>query len=172
MNEHRLQLAFHWSQERRYDFMIPNCYFNGWEMDICAFRKGSRYIEEIEIKTSASDFHNDFKKTVHRRGLKHELLRDGKLASNYFAFLVPADLFDTLWEGQHFPSYAGIYVARMSEPRPHRRGFLSVECRRSPKLLHKTKPTESLCFKMARKTTFRYWRELHGNQKRRDDGKG
>jgi len=65
MNALELQLAFNATQQQRYTLMIPNTHFNqGYEMDIMCVRNGSLMVEEIEIKTSRSDFLADFRKTV------------------------------------------------------------------------------------------------------------
>jgi hypothetical protein len=60
-----MQRAFYGVHSQRYELVADNVYL-GWcggEMDIFGMRK-SGFIDEVEIKLSASDFKADFKKTV------------------------------------------------------------------------------------------------------------
>jgi len=166
MNALELQLAFNATQQQRYTLMIPNTHFNqGYEMDIMCVRNGSLMVEEIEIKTSRSDFLADFRKTVGRFRMKHEELQRGNLIANYFCFLVPALLLAKIEDD--IPEYAGIYTGyRLNEPRNKHVDFAGYIRRvRNPKRLHKNKPTEKLLYKKTRGMTFRYWTLLHERQK-------
>lgn len=65
--------------EKQYDrggikYTVSNLYLfkNNWETDFLLVQKASGYCYEIEIKTSRSDFFNDFKKVE-----KHTILREG-----------------------------------------------------------------------------------------------
>lgn len=65
--------------EKQYDrggikYTVSNLYLfkNNWETDFLLVQKTSGYCYEIEIKTSRSDFFNDFKKVE-----KHTILREG-----------------------------------------------------------------------------------------------
>lgn len=65
--------------EKQYDrggikYTVSNLYLfkNNWETDFLLIQKTSGYCYEIEIKTSRSDFFNDFKKVE-----KHTILREG-----------------------------------------------------------------------------------------------
>lgn len=65
--------------EKHYDrggikYTVSNLYLfkNNWETDFLLVQKTSGYCYEIEIKTSRSDFFNDFKKVG-----KHTILREG-----------------------------------------------------------------------------------------------
>lgn len=65
--------------EKHYDrggikYTVSNLYLfkNNWETDFLLVQKTSGYCYEIEIKTSRSDFFNDFKKVE-----KHTILREG-----------------------------------------------------------------------------------------------
>lgn len=55
-------------------YTVSNLYLfkNNWETDFLLIQKTSGYCYEIEIKTSRSDFFNDFKKVE-----KHTILREG-----------------------------------------------------------------------------------------------
>jgi hypothetical protein len=147
--------------------MMPNTHFNlGYEMDIMCVRKGSLYVEEIEIKTSRSDFLADFKKTARHGILKHTLLKQGQLVANYFSFLVPALLLPKIQDD--IPEYAGIYVGyKLNKPYHENDNAGYIRQVRRPKRLHKNRPTEKLLYKKTRGMTFRYWDLLHERQKAR-----
>lgn len=166
MNTLELQLAFNRTQEQRYTMMIPNTHFNlGYEMDIMCVRKGSMLVEEIEIKTSRSDFLADFRKTIGRHRMKHQELERGNLIANYFCFLVPALLLPKILDD--IPDYAGIYTGyRLNEPRNAHVDYTGYIRRvRNPKRLHKNRLEEKLLYKKARGVTFRYWSLLHDRQR-------
>lgn len=164
INSTVLQNAFYRSQRQRYEMILPNIHLQtGFEMDLFCLRK-SRYVEEVEIKVSKSDYKADFKKTVHVKCLesesnpalpwqqhtdllKHQALTEGRIVSNYFCFLVPADLADDI----ELPPYAGLYVYTPS------RGFPRVACRVSPTLLHKSKVSTDLLYRHTRALSYRYW---------------
>jgi len=167
MNTLELQLAFNYTQQQRYILMIPNTHFNqGYEMDIMCVRNGSRMVEEIEIKTSRSDFLADFRKTVGRFRMKHQELERGNLVANYFCFLVPALLLPKIEDD--IPDYAGIYTGyRLNEPKNKLDSAVYIRRVRSPKRLHGNKPTEKLLYKKTKGMTFRYWTLLHERQKAR-----
>lgn len=167
-----MQTSYHLYNWQRYDLMLINCHLNaGYEADILCPRKNSWYVEEIEIKTSVSDFRADFKKTIHVmkdlvgplrmhewrhrsfRFLKHDALLRGELPTNYFSFLLPEDIAAKV----EIPEYAGLYVYRG-------RGRISHEKR--PKLLHKNKPSIQTMYHWARKCSFRYWDQLQNEQRR------
>ena len=167
-----MQLAYHNMNWEKYELMLPNCHVNaGYEMDILCLRK-KWYVEEIEIKTSVSDFRADFKKTITEwRELvgplpqgqrwrmqvfptnKHKELQAGCLVSNYFSFLVPEDLSEKI----EIPDYAGLYIYI---------GNGRIQHRKAPKLLHKNKPSIQTLYHWSRKCSFRYW-DLLNEQKRR-----
>ena len=70
--------------ERHYDkngikYTAGNLYLfrHNWETDFLVVQKASSYCYEIEIKTSRSDFFNDFKKTE-----KHSILKEGTYPAN------------------------------------------------------------------------------------------
>lgn len=65
VSEAEMQIAFYQAHSQRYELVATNLYL-GWcggEMDIFGMRK-SGFVDEAEIKLSASDFKADFKKTV------------------------------------------------------------------------------------------------------------
>ena len=90
------------SNER--DLIIPNLYIAGslYESDVVKITR-SGYIYEFEIKTSRSDFFNDFKKagTVTK---KHDKLKSGESHANYFTFVYPKGLV----KESEVPIYCGI----------------------------------------------------------------
>jgi hypothetical protein len=159
MNTPELTLAFHRTQEQRYEFMIPNSHFQqGYEMDIMCVRKTSKMVEEIEIKTSRSDFLADFRKTVGRGRMKHDALQKGQLTANYFCFLVPHDLLSKIQDD--IPEYAGIYTGYIATDWRHREAGM-IRMIRKPKRLHTNKPSPALLYKKARGATFRMWKVMH-----------
>lgn len=82
------------------DLIIPNFYLNSpFEMDVCKITKAG-IVYEYEIKISRSDYKNDFKK-----GGKHDLIKQGKRACNYFFFVVPEGLISK----DEVPDYCGLY---------------------------------------------------------------
>ena len=123
--------AFFWEFAQRYRFLAPNLHVRaGYEMDIMGIRK-SGLVDEIEIKLSRSDFLADFKKTAtftnpdydrsvrydhpdnagrdfHTTCLKHDAIAKGKCITNYFSFLLPADLAEQC--ESDIPDHAGLYV--------------------------------------------------------------
>lgn len=162
-----MQVAFYQHTFQRYEIVAPNIYLD-WrfnEMDIFALRKGSGYVDEVEIKTSRSDYLADFKKTVSVKGEivtkswgenqtynekpKHEALNDGLNPCNYFSFLLP----ETLEEKCEVPEYAGLYVYRVDNAGVGR----VSEVKKAP-LLHKRKIDENMKFNVGRKMAYRYWR--------------
>lgn len=167
MNADQLALAFHRTQEQRYTLMIPNTVSElGYEMDIMCVRNSSLYVEEIEIKTSRSDFLADFRKTIGARRVKHTELKNGKLLANYFCFLVPHDLLSKIQDD--IPDYCGIYTGYVATDWRHQESGMIRQIRK-PKILHKGKPSERLLYKKARGVTFRYWRLMHERQLERKE---
>jgi hypothetical protein len=82
------------------DLIIPNFYLNSsFEMDVCKITKAG-IVYEFEIKISRSDFKNDFKKAG-----KHDMIKHGKRACNYFFFVVPEGLVSI----DEVPDYCGLY---------------------------------------------------------------
>lgn len=167
MTPNDLTLAFHRTQQQRYEFMIPNSHFQqGYEMDIFCVRTTSRMVEEIEIKTSRSDFLADFRKTVGRSRLKHAALESGQLLANYFCFLVPHDLLTKIQDD--IPDYCGIYTGYNARDFRNRESGM-IRRIRNPKRLHKNKPSEQLLYKKTRGATFRYWSLAHERHTERQE---
>jgi len=139
--------------QTNYDAIIPNVYleWNSPEIDLLALRK-SGYSDEIEIKLTKNDFLADFKKTVRincsERELKHELLKRGKLPTNFFSFLIPKSLIDAC----EIPEYAGLYT--FDEQGDIRRI-------KKPILLHKNKLSQEQKEKVLVKASYRYWNLLY-----------
>ncbi|MBM9615242.1 hypothetical protein JWJ90_13230 [Desulfobulbus rhabdoformis] len=148
MTSKDLQQTFYRFFNQRYEMVLPNVYMgnSGNEMDLAALRK-SGLLEEVEIKISKSDFIADFKKTNPRGQSKHELIQSGKLACNYFSFLIP----EVLASSCDVPEYAGLYICK------EWRGRLIVIERQKPKILHKRKIETEVKYQLARKMVFRWW---------------
>ena len=135
----RMQQAFtrnYMIYVRRFEFIFPNVHMgNGNEADILGFRP-SGFRDEVEIKTSKSDFRADFKKSVvcdGHWGNKHERLEQGRGIANYFSFYVPERMQGYVEE--RLPDYAGLYVFHIND-----RGTMFVEeVKRAPRM-HSRKP--------------------------------
>jgi hypothetical protein len=154
-----LQIAFYYKYIKALEFMVPNVYLKDYELDIFCLRP-SGYVEEIEIKLTASDFKADFNKTVRLKSgditpsgwnrikpaNKHEALQEGLLPTNRFSFLVPEELVDKC----SIPDYAGLYT--------YKNGVIKKV--KAGKLLHKNKISDKLKYKTAKKMVYRYWGEL------------
>ena len=165
ISEKQLQKSFYEGNHQRYEMLVPNVHLCGLfnEMDIFCLRP-SGYVDEIEIKLSASDFKADFRKTVrvkdgtenigsyswpkYKDKLKHEALQEGLNHCNYFSFLIPEDLVDKC----DIPEHAGLYVFKINNAG---RGFVT-EIKRA-KILHKRKISDALKYKAARKASVKYW---------------
>lgn len=162
---------FYYLADSRFELLVPNTFIPccSFESDLLGLRP-SGYLDEIEIKLSKADFEADFKKDcawggIHTRDSwknkpkvpvkKHELILSGKHPANRFSFLMPHEL-----AGQvEVPEGYGLYLFR---PSGNRVGGVITEARRG-KLLHKDKITDATKYTLARKTTYRWWRELiHG----------
>ncbi len=152
VKEIQYQFYRHWLT--RYELLAPNIYLDFWsEMDLLGVRK-SGYVDEIEIKVSASDFKADFKKTInifederryrYKEIPKHEALPSGLVKCNYFSFLLPEEIADKC----EIPDYAGLFVIRNNYVR---------EVKRAP-LLHKTKISPREKYNIGRKMAYRFWK--------------
>ena len=162
-----MQRAFYRAFCQRYEMVANNLYL-GWcggEMDLFGLR-GSGFVDEIEIKRSVSDFRADFKKSIITRKdhegfypkgmqgrpvsiLKHEALKDGLHACNYFSFLVPIDIADKC----EIPEHAGLYV--FDQDAVHQ----ITEVKKAPRL-HTRRISEHNKYKTARKMHYRYWESV------------
>lgn len=84
------------------DIVLPNYYYNGYEMDI--FRvMNSGYIIEYEVKISRGDFFQDFKKGSTYGLPKHESVKNGNRC-NRFMFVTPKGLI----QKHEIPIYCGL----------------------------------------------------------------
>lgn len=162
VNEDNYALALYMDRsiQARYEFMLPRCYtsFDN-ECDVFGIRK-SGYCDEFEIKTSRGDFFADSKKVLHEieyvneeyqfkhgagRILKSTSYALGSHITNYFWYVVPTDMIAV----EDVPEWTGlIYITETGHVRPIK----------SPKLLHKRKVSADFKYKMARKATFRIWK--------------
>lgn len=140
----------------RYTVLAPNVYTAyGSEMDLFGLRK-SGYCDEIEIKTTLSDFKADFKKTGKHGMNKHASLANGTEMANYFSFLVPEDLYHKLCAKMLIPAHAGVYSV-------NEHGTITERIR-APKL-HPRKISDRLIQSMTKKVMYRYWSERWGRHR-------
>ncbi|URC22383.1 hypothetical protein SUSUWATARI_00020 [Serratia phage vB_SmaM-Susuwatari] len=172
--EMSIQRAFYKAKWKDFRLVIPNFFAHGnfgFESDLMCVRK-SGYAVEIEVKISASDFRNDAKKCVNDTSVepvrlekqvswgvvntfeyptisKYELLRTGRLVSNYFYYLMPRDLGEKLLP--EMPDFAGLMVIE---------GWGGITELKKAELLHKAKMTDKLLAGMAGNLSHRYWDEL------------
>ncbi len=151
---------------------LPNVFIDNLfhEMDFMGLRR-SGYLDEIEIKLTASDFKADFNKTVkvarlsgdkkphewwtsYDTKLKHECLPKGLNHCNYFYFCIPEELVGKC----EVPEYAGLLVVCQSDD-----WGISIREDKKPNLLHKRKIESRLINKVLVKSHYRYWNLLYDN---------
>lgn len=165
----KIQKAMHAATFSRYEFLAANVYVGDNEMDLFGVRK-SGYCDELEMKLTRSDFLADFKKTRTMKTdgpcspigwprnpnyrytslsfNKHDMLRAGKLPSNYFSFVLPKGLIEL----DEIPKYAGVF--EWTEL-PNGR-IKVIETRRAPRL-HDRKISETLYRKVLKAMAYRFW---------------
>ena len=145
------------------EVVIPNFYFGFYEMDVFRLTP-SGFVTEYEIKTSRSDFKNDFKKsrTVsfskklddNTEVFKHEEIEKGSYKSNRFFFIVP----EGLVKPEEVPNNCGLIYYKKYEGTTFGR-FTTVK---PAKMIHRNKFEESgfkdLCKSLS-------WREMFIRQK-------
>jgi len=167
-----LGLANHHDHMTRYELMLPNVFIqHDSEADLFCIRK-SGLCDEFEVKTSRSDFLADKKKFIQFREMtneewleihkgkggiwservnwpnyksKQQALADGNMCINYFWYAIVEGI-AALYE---IPEFAGVIT--FSED-----GRLNI--RRSPKKLHGNKMPIEDRYKIARKSTYRFWK--------------
>jgi len=161
-----MALANYGDHVRRYEIILPNVFIrHDSEADLFCIRK-SGLCDEFEIKTSRSDFKADKKKFVQFRPLepeeykdfkwddrknapnykqKHQALIDGDLPVNYFWYAVVEGVADI----DDVPEFAGLIVV-LSDGR--------VKIKKHPRKLHRVKMTIEDRYKIARKSTYRFWK--------------
>lgn len=167
-----MALANNGDHIRRYELMLPNVFIqHDSEADLFCVRK-SGLCDEFEVKISRSDFLADKKKFVNYREptyqeigdyrhikwadrkqqpwykSKHDALVDGDMCVNYFWYAVP----DGLITADEIPDFAGLITIRED-------GRLRVK--KSPKKLHINKMSVDDRYKIARKSTYRYWKLMN-----------
>lgn len=172
MNPYELTLAFHQAYIQRYEIAVPNTHIGDHEWDICAVRKRSYFVDEVEIKISRSDFLADFKKSGYhkvplpnpnrsefdyRSVYKHEKTCCGERLCNYFWFLMPEELAEQCIDD--IPDYAGLLVGYDYN------GVTKIKELKSAPRLHNRKPNKSgdFLYRLARKGLYRYWDLAHSN---------
>lgn len=161
-----MQLANYGDHIRRYEIMLPNVFIqHDNEADLFCIRK-SGLCDEFEIKTSRSDFLADKKKFINWRKLepkeygtfkwknrfdhpsyktKHQALLDGNLCTNYFWYAV-AEGVATI---DDIPEFAGLIIITDDN---------RLRIVKTPKKLHKAKIAIEDRYKIARKSTYRFWK--------------
>lgn len=146
--------------------VVPNCCVTGWESDLLILRK-SGWMEEVEIKISASDFKREFE----AKADKHERLVKGKaeyipgnrqVIGRYdwtdckphtirkFWFAMPHSLAEKL--GPQIPEYAGLLSIRHGY-----NGLTTDVLREAPILKMSRKLTDAEQVALLRSTYHRYW---------------
>jgi len=163
-----MELANYGDHIRRYELMLPNVFTqHDNECDLFCVRK-SGLCDEFEVKTSRADFLNDKKKFVmFRRATqeeyrelftsfkerhqmpnykpKHQALIDGDMCVNYFWYVVQEGVATI----EDMPDFAGLITVC-----PGR----SLRVIKAPKKLHKEKMSLEERYKIARKSTYRFWK--------------
>lgn len=175
MSAAEISRAWHAQYGRLYERVIDNAYIvDNSEMDLCAIRT-SGYVDEVEIKTTKSDFMADFKKTivvfyktprryVSQRGyekkvVKHEFVGTRFYPANRFSFLVDHSIAD--FAESNLPDGYGLYVYKNDdeddrEPTPYMQFTPLITERVKPKILHKHK-TENTRRIIVETLAARYW---------------
>jgi hypothetical protein len=145
LDEQRIQEAlFGYLYGKGNEIVLPNISWSylRWEADTIGITKAG-YLYEYEIKTTYSDFLNDFKKRKH-----HALKRGERVGSpNYFIFVAPMNAVPLC-----LPDYAGLIEISQNGSR------LFVEEIKRPKMIHRNKLTPKDKIAMLRVIMFRYWK--------------
>jgi len=149
-----MQLAFYQHTWERYELVCPNIFVTqNSEMDLCGIRKGSKYLDEIEIKITETDFKADFRKVLminHQRQNKHEKIKNGEAVCNYFSFLIPEGTLNY----ELIPEYAGLYIASIDST-----GVCRIKEVKKAKRLHNNVISVERRYKLAKKMAYRFWRK-------------
>ena len=164
-----MALANHGDHIRRYELMLPNVFIqHDSEADLFCVRK-SGLCDEFEVKTSRSDFLADKKKFINYRQptreevlshqhigwedrsqqpwykLKYQALTDGDMCVNYFWYAVA----EGVATADDVPVWAGLIVVGADG---------RIRIKKSPDRLHKNKMSVDDRYKIARKSTYRFWK--------------
>lgn len=161
-----MALANHGDHLRRYELMMPNVFIqHDSEADLFCIRK-SGLCDEFEIKVTRSDFLADKRKFVQYREpgpgewkgfkwenrqnapyykSKYQALVDGDMCINYFWYAVAEGVADI----DDMPPSVGLIII-------NKKGRLQIK--RSPKKLHKNKMSIEDRYKIAKKSTSRFWK--------------
>jgi hypothetical protein len=111
--------AHHW--EPTTHLLVPNaCSLCGWEQDLVVIHK-SGFMEEVEVKISASDYRREFSDRSFDKFRKHSIFR-GELEPGHgssrvrrFWFAMPAELAEKL--AGEIPEYAGLLSVKRAAVR-------------------------------------------------------
>jgi hypothetical protein len=164
-----MALANYGDHIRRYELMLPNVFIqHDSEADLFCIRK-SGLCDEFEVKTSRSDFLADKKKFIHYRGPskeeqinymqtrwedraqqpwykpKHQALIDGNMCVNYFWYAVAEGVASV----DDIPEFAGLITLAEGK---------RLRIIKSPSRLHRYKMSIEDRYKIARKSTYRFWK--------------
>lgn len=133
----------------RSDYRIPHVYVFDWESDFFIVQP-SRFVYEIEVKISRSDYFADFNKID-----KHENLNQGTgFIPNRFYFAVPEGLVSE----EEIPAYAGLLYVSES----------GVEKIKEAPIIKKEKEKQGVWeHRICRKIWYRYIDQRHENRKSR-----
>lgn len=118
---------------------------NRLEADFLSITR-SGYVHEVEMKISKTDFKADFKK-ISAGKLKHDLIKDGKLA-NYFWFCTPLNLLDI----NDIPDYCGLIEFFVDG----KKNIKLVVKQNAPKI-HASKVKDDVRLAMLRSMYYRAW---------------
>jgi len=143
LNEFKIQnIIFNWAiRKKQHTIAVPNMYLYAWESDMLSITN-SLYTHEYEIKTSLSDFKNDFNKAS-KHCMLSGTLEDGRPA--YFWYVCPCDLIDK----SLIPDYAGlIYIETRNKPHV---------IKKAPRI-SRYKVTDTEMDKLLRGSMWRYWK--------------
>ena len=147
----QIEMAFFLRNHRRYDMIVPRVTLGMNEIDLLCVRP-SGFIDEIEIKTSLSDYKRDFEKCCygqfHTPGGKHKATERGARKVNYFYFMLPRELEDKV----EVPEYAGLLLYHTNNA--NRMSCAEVKPARR---LHKNKVDDAFRYRMALKFVRRNW---------------
>lgn len=166
---------FMWEYSRNYICMVANIIskypgtYNLYEIDVFAINK-NKMIFEFEIKTSVNDFRKDSEKgfSVYEGGIKifkrkYDLLKEGKLLSNYFVYVMPKSVYEEVKE--EIPLKAGVITFEpwsSNENRDIMDRFYFYYIK-SPKRLHKEKASDEIVLDILHKLQLRYINTLQGS---------
>jgi hypothetical protein len=154
-----------------FEYKLQNTYVFGWESDFFCVATASKYVYEIEVKVSKSDFKADFQKIIFnqeppysRNIKKHDFIldKDSIFKPHKFFFACPEGLI----QPSDIPKeYGLIWVVEK------RKNYYEAFVKQNPKFLHKTNLFENKKFikQMLSKYYHRYLEILKTLEKQQID---